>query len=191
MAKVIRNQWVYKRHNKVIRYLPRRNDGIKEYDFDAHAAGPENFPEKMEGSPPKLWLAWIYRRPIGEPTWTKERLKKLFGDDLKPGKMEIFKNTPSQNAELWHVKHLIELRPVTFPNGEPTAEDVRSLEVFADGRCVIDKRLECDESQLEFVDPLKQFTQSELSSRLQSRYFGYKDIFEDNVYMPSNISVID
>lgn len=43
--------------------------------------------------------------------------------------MEVFKNTASVNHELWHIKHLIDLKPLTFPNGEPTMEDVKSLEV--------------------------------------------------------------
>ncbi|VDK22541.1 unnamed protein product [Anisakis simplex] len=145
----------------------------------------------MVGEPPKLWLAWVYRKPSGEPHWTKTRLKKLFGEDVKPGKMEIFKNTATQNAELWHVKHLIELRPLTFPNGEPTIDDVNAIEIFADGRCVIDRRLVCDEEQLRLADPEKQMTGSYLSSMLGKRYHGYKDIYEDNVYTPSNISVID
>lgn len=43
--------------------------------------------------------------------------------------MAIFKNTPSQNRELWRVKHMIEIRPLIFPNGEPTMDDINSLEV--------------------------------------------------------------
>lgn len=43
--------------------------------------------------------------------------------------MFVFKNTASQNAELWPLKHLIEIRPLYFPNGEPTADDVNALEV--------------------------------------------------------------
>lgn len=51
--------------------------------------------------------------------------------------MEIFKNTAAQNSELWHVKHLIELRPLTFPNGEPTLEDVHAIEVCSNSLCYI------------------------------------------------------
>uniref|UniRef100_A0A914RNH5 Uncharacterized protein n=1 Tax=Parascaris equorum TaxID=6256 RepID=A0A914RNH5_PAREQ len=105
--------------------------------------------------------------------------------------MEIFKNTAAQNSELWHVKHLIEIRPLTFPNGEPTLEDVHAVEIFADGRCVIDRRLACDETQLRLADPQKQMTTGYLSSQLAHRYYTFKDVFEDNVYTPSNISVLD
>jgi large subunit ribosomal protein L30 len=43
--------------------------------------------------------------------------------------MEIMKNTASTNEALWHIKHLIELRPITFPYGEPTIDDVGHIEV--------------------------------------------------------------
>lgn len=43
--------------------------------------------------------------------------------------MFVFKNTASQNAELWPLKHIIEVRALSFPNGEPTIDDVNALEV--------------------------------------------------------------
>lgn len=43
--------------------------------------------------------------------------------------MFIFKNTASQNTELWPLKHVIEVRALSFPNGEPTIDDVNALEV--------------------------------------------------------------
>ncbi|VDN06361.1 unnamed protein product [Thelazia callipaeda] len=50
MAKVIRNQWVYKKGGHWYRYLPRRNDSPKEFDYEKNMAGPECFPEKMTSS---------------------------------------------------------------------------------------------------------------------------------------------
>ncbi len=49
--------------------------------------------------------------------------------------MTVFKNTAAFNAQLWHVKHLLELRPLTFPHGEPTVDDVNYIEVRA--LCVV------------------------------------------------------
>lgn len=43
--------------------------------------------------------------------------------------MFIFKNTASQNVELWPLKHIIEIRALSFPNGEPTIGDVNAVEV--------------------------------------------------------------
>lgn len=189
MAKVIRNQWVWKKQGHNYRYLPRRNDGQKEFDFEASAAGPEHFPEKLNEAPPKLWIAWIYREPAGARS--KHWLKKLFGEDYRVGKMEVFKNTASQNKVLWHVKHLIDLKPLRFPNGEPTLDDVNSLEVLYDGNCVVDKRISCNESQLSVRDPSKQWSPAELSGHLGSRYRQCLDVFEDTVYNPSNITIVN
>ncbi|TKR68290.1 hypothetical protein L596_024291 [Steinernema carpocapsae] len=191
MAKVIRNCWVYKPYGRWHRYLPRRHDGISEYEFKIERATAEEFPEKMDGEPPKLWLAWVYREMTGEPHWTRKRVTDLFGEDWKPGKMAIFKNTPAFNDKLWHVKHLIEVRPLTFPNGEPTENDVNSLEVFPDGRCVVDPTIAVKEDQLKLLDESKQMKQNYLVSRNMSKYARFKDIFEDNVYTPSNVSVME
>ena len=32
----------------------------------------------------------------------------------------IVKNTPTENAQLYKVKHLVEITPITFPNGIPS-----------------------------------------------------------------------
>ncbi|VDD93660.1 unnamed protein product [Enterobius vermicularis] len=184
-------QWVWKKQGHNYKYLPRRHDGIKKYDFVAENAGPDNFPERLDGNPPKLWLAWLYRDLRGEPKWVGEKVRNLFGEDFKVGKMEVFKNTASVNHELWHIKHLIDLKPLTFPNGEPTMEDVKSLEVFHDGRCVVDKEISCEDSQITVIDRRKQWTPAELSGRLSSRYAVNKDVFEDTVYNPANMSIID
>ncbi|KAM3723519.1 39S ribosomal protein L30 [Dirofilaria immitis] len=191
MAKVIRNQWVYKKTGHWYRYLPRRNDVSKEFNYEKYMAGPEHFPEKMEGKPPKLWLVWIYRNYWKDPLYIRKKIEKLFGKDVEPGKMFIFKNTVSQNAELWPLKHIIEIRALSFPNGEPTIDDVNALEVFSDGRCIIDEHLACELSQLNVMDPHKQMSNSYLCSRLRSRYNKYQDIFETNVYTTKNVTLIE
>lgn len=191
MAKVIRKQWVWKKQGHSYKYLPRRNDGLKEYDFIANESGPENFPEKLNCAPPKLWLGWLYRGPNGEPKWTKKVVKNLFGEDYEVGKMEIFKNTASVNEQLWRIKHLIELKPLTFPNGEPTIDDIKALEVLPDGRCIINKATACDDKFITVFDAHKQWSAREISGRLKTRVNHRKDVFEDTVYNPANMSIID
>ncbi|EFO27004.1 hypothetical protein LOAG_01477 [Loa loa] len=186
MAKVIRNQWVYKKTGHWYRYLPRRNDISKEFDYEKFMAGPEHFPEKMESKPPKLWLVWIYRNYSTDPTCTKKKSKNYL-----PGKMFIFKNTASQNIELWLLKHIIEVRALSFPNGEPTVDDVNALEVYPDGRCVVDKRLAYEPSQFNVMDPHKQMSNSYLCSRLRSRHNKCQDIFETNVYTIKNVTLVE
>lgn len=43
------------------------------------------------------------------------------------------------------MKHLIEINPVTFPNGEPTAKDIGKINLSPSGKCTIDDK--------KFVDP--------------------------------------
>jgi large subunit ribosomal protein L30 len=38
----------------------------------------------------------------------------------------IVKNTPQMNKLLYQIKHLIKIKPLTFPNGEPSAEDIQA-----------------------------------------------------------------
>ena len=49
--------------------------------------------------------------------------------------MAVVKNIPEMNALLWRVKHLIRIDPVTFPDGEPSKDDLdgwQLLEVSAE-----------------------------------------------------------
>lgn len=43
--------------------------------------------------------------------------------------MEVLINSAAMNDKLWNVKHLIELRPITFPNGEPSEGDIYNTTV--------------------------------------------------------------
>lgn len=105
--------------------------------------------------------------------------------------MEVFLNTPAWNERLWRVKHLIELRPLTFPNGEPTADDVGHTRVYSDGRCVVDKRLAVDPSALQLADPRKQMTSKYLSQQSMRLWHQCKDVHEDTVYTPANVSITE
>jgi len=61
MAKVIRQCWVWRKNNRVWRYLPRRDDRVNRVDLDVLAEQCETFPDPMPVEPPKLWVAWIFR----------------------------------------------------------------------------------------------------------------------------------
>ncbi|GMR43325.1 hypothetical protein PMAYCL1PPCAC_13520 [Pristionchus mayeri] len=216
MAKVIRNCWVYKPHGKWHRYLPRRNDAVKEFDYVASGGTLSDFRRDFfdddrtatmaaafvaPGEPAaiaapstsQLWLAWLYREPIGEPKWTKASIEGLFGKKYQVGRMEIFKNTAATNEELWKVKHLIDLRRVSFAEGiEPTEEDLPYLKISTDGRVSIARDGSAlREEDLKLTDDTKHFSPAQLRSQLSRRYFGYKDVFEANVYTPKNRVVIE
>lgn len=192
MAKVIRNCYVYRKNDRWYQHLPRRNDIGGVYDFEKQNAMPEDFNQPMEvGTPPKLWLVWPYRKTNSERQWIKEHLQDLFGELPTPGKMHIFKNTSNINAKLWHVKHLIEVRPISFPNGEPTADDVAFTELHADGRCVVDREANADYTSLKLFDGKAHFAPGYLTAFLRRRDKTFKDVYPDTVYNPSNITIVD
>ncbi|KAF1763188.1 hypothetical protein GCK72_011454 [Caenorhabditis remanei] len=197
MAKVIRNRWVYRPDNKWTRYLPRRNDGIKEFDYEKGGATLRHYADEIsEDARPKqaskLWMAWLYRDLAGEPKWTKKHVENLFGADFKIGRMEVFRNTELMNEELWKVKHLIELRPIEFANGiEPTDDDVFSTRLQPNGRCeVIQGGHVATENDLKLADDGKQWSRKELGRDLNKKYHQYQSVFEQNVYTPNNITVL-
>ena len=121
MAKVIRNCWVHKKNNRWWRYLPRRDDRVLIYDYEAEENSLRSFPDKMPGVPPKLWLAWLCEdtRNVRLSRDMRHLIRQLFGDNAQPGEMRAFKNMLSTNQQLWKVKHFIDIRPMTFPQGEP------------------------------------------------------------------------
>uniref|UniRef100_A0A0K0DMU7 non-specific serine/threonine protein kinase n=1 Tax=Angiostrongylus cantonensis TaxID=6313 RepID=A0A0K0DMU7_ANGCA len=219
------DRWVYRPHGRWHRYLPRRNDSVKEFNYEAGGSLSEfkeemanevfcftsfffcftvivpkynqpycwdaNFLEEANVSVPKLWMAWLYRDLSGEPYWTKKRVMNLFGTDFVVGRMEVFPNTSAFNEELWHIKHLIELKPITFPDGEPTSDDMFSMELHPDGRCRIAKvGAQVNVEQLKLTGLKKQWSPKELTSQLASKYYGCKDVFETNVYTNANISIV-
>jgi hypothetical protein len=62
---------------------------------------------------------------------------------------------------------------------------------MADGRCVIDRNIP-NPTEIKLVDTRKQFTDEYLTAFLISRDIGSsKDVYEDTVYNPANISIID
>uniref|UniRef100_A0A914KS15 39S ribosomal protein L30, mitochondrial n=1 Tax=Meloidogyne incognita TaxID=6306 RepID=A0A914KS15_MELIC len=188
MAKVIRQCWVWRKNNRVWRYLPRRDDRVNRVDLDVLAEQCETFPDPMPVEPPKLWVAWIFRDLEKSDGILRDHVRKLFGKYPKPGELHIFMNTLANNKQLWKIKHLIEIRPISFPNGEPGPEDVYNLEVMADGRCIIDENL-ADPRNVQLLDPTKQFTKNYLMSKLRSKDARLKEIYEDTVYNPENISI--
>lgn len=60
-------------------------------------------------------------------------------------KVAIVKNTPDNNALLWKVKHLISVEAITFPYGEPTADDINHTKLNENGECIVHKKIGVDE----------------------------------------------
>jgi len=87
----------------------------------------------------------------GNPFWEKRLLKDL-GLDGKQSDFTVVKNIPENNARLWKIKHLIKVTPITFPYGEPTAQDIKHTILKENGECLVTKDIGPVESRLEARD---------------------------------------
>lgn len=56
---------------------------------------------------------------------------------------------------LWKVKHLIKITPVTFPNGEPTENDIGSTFLKENGEFMVVKQLKPTSDVLESTEAFK------------------------------------
>ncbi|KRX76815.1 DNA polymerase lambda [Trichinella sp. T6] len=161
------------------RYLPRPVTGVHEFDYESMEATPDHFPDKLEIRP-KLWVAWLYRKPSNEPRWIKKDIELLFGVKPKLLEMNIFKNMPYWNKRLWKIKHLIEVKPIVFPNGEPTEEDIPYMRLFPDGRCVVDKAMKVDTLEADELDEeTNELTAKYFNEKLRFKWNRFDDILED------------
>ncbi|KRX98306.1 DNA polymerase lambda [Trichinella pseudospiralis] len=161
------------------RYLPRPITGMHEFDYESMEATPDHFPDKLEIRP-KLWVAWLYRQPSNEPRWIKRDIELLFGVKPKLLEMNIFKNMPYWNKRLWKIKHLIEVKPIVFPNGEPTEEDIPYMRLFPDGRCIVDKAMKLDTLEADELNEEKnELTAKYFNEKLRFKWNRFEDILED------------
>lgn len=60
----------------------------------------------------------------------------------------VVKNIPEVNAMLWKVKHLVDIKPIVFPYGEPTVDDIKHTFLKESGECVVTKEIKFDEARM-------------------------------------------
>ncbi|KAI1286782.1 39S ribosomal protein L30, mitochondrial [Halotydeus destructor] len=74
--------------------------------------------------PSPIHMVWRHQPMYCRPWWEKVTLRKL-GLNMKFDHERILiPNTPHYNRLLWEVKHLIRVKPITFPDGVPTEADI-------------------------------------------------------------------
>lgn len=135
----------YGKHNKKFLY----KDG-KKYENIIY------YPRTSDHQDPPVEPAKLFRvqriKPVkGNPFWEKRLLKDL-GLDGKQSDFAVVKNIPENNARLWKIKHLIKVTPITFPYGEPTAQDIKHTILKENGECLVTKDIGPVESRLEARD---------------------------------------
>jgi len=186
MARPPRSVWVHKKWHKYVN-LPRPKLGrVEPFDYEEMDATPERFEYKLDGEPPKLWVAWLFRSPYESPSEVKTDLRRLFGEkwSSQTQKMKIFKNTPYWNSILWRVKQYIEIRPITFPHGEPTETDINYTTILSNGECIVNKNMRIDEKQLieSPEEDSKNFPPGYITSKLTGHFQAGKQVQEDEVW---------
>ncbi|CAL8148081.1 unnamed protein product [Orchesella dallaii] len=112
---------------------------IKESMRDPEAVkypGFVYFPRPGEKDPPivpaKLFMVRRIRSLYGCPWWEKQFIHDLSLERRKS--IAIIKNTPSNNVLLYKLKHLIEITPITTPQGMP--DDVENAFLKQNGEFV-------------------------------------------------------
>lgn len=68
---------------------------------------------------------------------------------MQGGDIAIVKNIPENNARLWKIKHLIQIAPITFPNGMPSQDDLNCTYLKENGELVVNKKIKPTEDVLE------------------------------------------
>ncbi|CDW56964.1 DNA polymerase lambda [Trichuris trichiura] len=181
MAKPPRACFVYKPLHKYV-YLPRPNVRPSDFDYEAAGSSPDDFEEKLEKAP-KLWVAWLYRKPSQETRNVRQITKELFGSPPRLLDMKVFKNTPYWNGQLWKIKHLIEINPISFPHGEPTEADIPYVRLLPSGECLVSKRVE-NQSPIVETDDLGKSLEKLINRRLKTKWNQFDEILEDSPWSP-------
>lgn len=61
----------------------------------------------------------------------------------------IVKNTEQICEDLWKIKHLVKVTPVTFPNGEPTEGDLDKTIITSNGEMIVSDAVQPDPRRVE------------------------------------------
>jgi len=112
----VRFKYTKKWSNKVAQKDP---EGVPYYGFTYFPRHPGQQDPPVE--PAKLFLVKKIRSLYGCPFWEKKWMIDLHLD--KPRSVAIIKNTPRNNARLYRVKHLVEITPITTPQGLPDSPE--------------------------------------------------------------------
>nr|SVE74866.1 EOG090X0EYV [Daphnia carinata] len=95
--------------------------------------------------PSKVLMVERIRVLKHRPYWEKDVLTKLgLPMTVKSSQAVIVANTPSICAQLWKVKHLIRVTPITFPQGLPEDGDAAGARLQDNGELVFIPKLKSD-----------------------------------------------
>lgn len=110
------------------------NDSDLDMVYFPHK-GEQPWPQDYQPSP--VFLVKRVKDLRGVPWWHKQDCERIgLGIFARLDKVVALPNLSYYNALLYRIKHLVEIRPVEFPNGIPTKEefDVHNAKVTHDGK---------------------------------------------------------
>ncbi|EEZ97592.1 39S ribosomal protein L30, mitochondrial-like Protein [Tribolium castaneum] len=102
--------------------------------------------------PSKVFRVQRIKALKGVPHYEKKILAE-FHLTGKQSDVVIVKNIPENNQRLWKVKHLVQIKPVTFPDGFPSSPKGAVLKENGELRAM--KTLEPSEERLQLAESFK------------------------------------
>merc|ERR1711963_945441 len=104
--------------------------------------------QRQQQEPAMLHMVYRIKETAGRPYWEKDMLKEL-GIYEKPYNPVVLKNTPETNQKLQQVKHLIKIKPVTFPYGLPKDEDdYKHCYLNENGEFIVRQRIDDNSAEI-------------------------------------------
>nr|CAG4648928.1 EOG090X0EYV [Polyphemus pediculus] len=133
---------------------------------------PRN-PDQMDPpcEPSKVFMVQRTRSLKGKPYWDKSVMTQL-GLNGSRSEIAIIPNTPAMNAMLWKVKHLIQITPITFPQGISSDGDITGAKLKENGELVFVPKLKNDalSLQLESSSEKPQLNGEDLAKYLRAKW---------------------
>ncbi|XP_065200442.1 uncharacterized protein mRpL30 [Planococcus citri] len=138
-------------HKRWPGYRYRFKNGIEYYGFTYYPNSPNEI--EPEWQPTELFMVRRVKPYYGNPFWEK-RILKYFHLDGKQTDISIVMNDQETNKKLWQVKHLVEITPITFPDGYPEDGDISKCRLYENGEMRIDKSNEPAKECIEATEHL-------------------------------------
>ncbi|KAJ8734221.1 hypothetical protein PYW07_014772 [Mythimna separata] len=103
-------------------------------------------------TPSKLFRVERIKPSKHQPHYLKHILREFNILEECENQVTVVKNIPEINSKLWKIKHLIKVTPIQFPYGEPTKDDINYTILKENGQCVVTKKLEPKQEQIEALE---------------------------------------
>lgn len=95
-----------------------------------------------DAEPHMLHVVWRNKPLKGRPWWEKQIMKKYGLDNPYRTDPVVLKNIPSVNQRLMEVKHLVTIKPLTFPHGFPeNPDDFEHCYIKHSGEFIVKQRV--------------------------------------------------